>query len=202
MASMALLQPRAGPSLHASQPLSLRCPLRSICHCASPYRPVLQSFVYLSVFLRLSSGGQRYMNINSTSVLILETRTLRFRESITVQGHTEESKRQSECHPPLFDSVQFPSHCPPQAPQPNSKNKEGQNLTCQVKASSPVAEAARKKSPHPPSDPVPRGSGPQPQWARQASYGVGLTAGGQQAKQKGRTTGPLGKLNFIPSSLL
>lgn len=102
MASMALLQPRAGPSLYASKPLSPWCPMRSICHCASSYRPILQSFVYLSVFPRLNSGRQRYMNINSSSVPILETGTLRLRESITVQGHTEESKWQSECHPPDF----------------------------------------------------------------------------------------------------
>lgn len=83
MASMALLQLRAGPSLRASQPLSLWCPLRSICHCASPYRPILQSFVCLSVFPSLSSGGQRYVNVNSSSVPILETGT-RVRLSVAV----------------------------------------------------------------------------------------------------------------------
>lgn len=53
----------------------------------------------------------------------------------------------------------------------------------------------------PSSDQVGVGTGPQPQGARQASCGVGLTAPGQQAKQKGRAAGPLGKLNFIPSPL-
>lgn len=60
MASVALLQPGAGPFLHASQlqPPAPRCPLHCIQHCASPYQPILQSFVCLSVCPRLSSRGQ------------------------------------------------------------------------------------------------------------------------------------------------
>lgn len=147
MVSTALLQPTAGPSLQASQPLSPWCPLHSICHCASPYRPILQSFVYLSVFPRLSSGGQRYMNINSSSVPILETGTLRLRESITIQGHTEESNPQSECHPTDFLTKSSSLSQPSGVPQPSSKNQEGYKLTCQGKAASQEAGAARKKAP-------------------------------------------------------
>lgn len=161
--------------------------------------PSYKSFVCLSVFPRLSSGGQRYVNVNSSPVSILETGTLRLRELITVQGHRE-NRRQSRCHASDFLSP-VPFSLPSRSlSSSGSKSQDGRNLPCQVKAASQAS--GRKESPHPPSDHFPGGSGPQTQWARQASYRVGLTASGQQAKQKGRATGPLGKLNFIPSSLL
>lgn len=94
------------------------------------------------------------MNINSSSVPILETGTLRLGEAITVQGHTEESNPQSECHPTDFLTKSSSLSQPSGVPQPSPKNQEGWKLTCQVKAASQGAGAARKKSPHPPCEPV------------------------------------------------
>lgn len=152
---MALLQPRAGPSLHTSQLLSLWYPLRSICHCASPYRPILQSFVYLPIFPRLSSAGQRYVNINSSSVPILETGTLKLIESITAQGHKEESKWQSQTFLLSPVTLSLPSRSPSarfQEPEEEEPDLSGGSCL-------PGSRTVRKKSPHPQSDHVPKGLG-------------------------------------------
>lgn len=191
MASMALLQP-SWPlplCLTATIPV-VPCELHlSLCQSLSPH---LTNHLFASVLPGLSSGGQRYMNVNSSSVSILETGTLRLRELITVQGHRE-NKRQSRCRPagvlsPVPFSLPSRSLSSLRLQEPGWQEPDLSGESC-------LPGISQEEEP----------SGAvalRPKWARQASYRVGLTARGQQAKQKGRATGPLGKLNFIPSSLL
>lgn len=90
-------------------------------------------------------------------------------------------------------------HCSQRPSSVRRSSQDQRKLTCGLLS----ADAAGNKSPPHPSDQSLAGgrTGPQPRWARQASRGWGRLLEANRPS-KSRAAGPLGKLDFIPSSLL